>query len=247
MYRSNISLYNEDCLAFMDKCDAEQFDLILTDPPYLFNKSPGKPYSEREQCNTASKFSNSKLYSNDGFMMKEMSSFTEDDLVTFLDKTPRLMKVYNAYYFCSEAQVPFYCRWATDNNLMFSILVWEKPLSIINKNRYSQNVEFIVRIYDYGTALTRISDNRCYNRVKKYKPPTGRIHPTQKPVGLIEEILKVTTPSRVFDPFMGSGSVAVACDKNSIDMVGCELNEVHYREAQGWVNSQRGEQSLFPI
>ena len=63
MYRSKIELHNlPNCLNFMKQCKDKQFDLILTDPPYLIKKSPGEPYSERNQSNTKSfKFSNSKL------------------------------------------------------------------------------------------------------------------------------------------------------------------------------------------
>lgn len=35
------------------------------------------------------------------------------------------------------------------------------------EDRFSQNIEFIVRIYDYGTGLNRIDKNEAYNRVKK--------------------------------------------------------------------------------
>ncbi len=245
MYRSKIELHNVDCLPFMKQCEDGQFDLILTDPPYLFNKSPGKPYSERTQCNTNSKFSNSELYSNNGFMMRKMASFTEQDLSDFLDETIRVLSLYNGYYFCSEAQVPLYCKWATDNNLMFTILIWEKPLSIINKNRFSQNIEFIIRIYDYGTALTKIDNNKCYNRVKKYNLPSEKIHPTQKPIGLIEEILKVSKPTNVFDPFLGSGTTAIACDNSSINLIGCELDKNFYNKANKRIEFARRQQSLF--
>lgn len=245
MYRSKIEIINEDCISYMKNCEDNKFDLIITDPPYLFNKSPGKPYSERNQCNTKSKFSNSKLYSNDGYMMKEMASFTEKDLISFLNETKRILSLYNGYYFCSEAQVPFYCKWANDNKLMFSILIWEKPLSIINKNRFSQNTEFIIRIYDYGTALAKINDNKCYNRVKKYNTPSNKIHPTQKPIGLIEEILLVSKPINVFDPFSGSGSVAIACDRHNINLVGCEINKEHFNNGNKRIKSERNQTTLF--
>jgi site-specific DNA-methyltransferase (adenine-specific) len=245
MYRSKIEIHNLDCLSFVKECNDGQFDLILTDPPYLFNKSPGKPYSERSQYNTKSKFSKSELYDFDGFMMNEMASFTEKDLYNFLNETKRILNVYNGYYFCSEAQVPLYCKWATDNSLMFTILIWEKPLSIINKNRYSQNVEFIIRIYDYGTALSSVTENKCYNRVKKYAPPSNRIHPTQKPINLMKEILKVSEPQNVFDPFCGSGSVAVACDELGLNLVACEINEGHFERANKRIDQHRRQQTLF--
>jgi hypothetical protein len=136
--------------------DDNTLDLVITDPPYWHKKSPGKPYSERSTYETESKFANSDLYKADGFMMKNMSDFTDKDVELFLNLLKPKMKIMNAYIFCNDTLVPYYCMWAEKNKLLFSILVWEKPLSIINKNRFSQNIEYIVRIYDYGTALNPI-------------------------------------------------------------------------------------------
>ena len=236
-----IELHNIDCMEYMETLEDNSFDLILTDPPYLFNKSPGRPYGERKQSNTKSAFANSKLYSYDGDVMRKMSSFTEDDLVGFLNKTVRLMDKYNAYYFCSEAQIPFYFNWANKNNLMVSVLVWEKPLSIINKNRFSQNIEFIVRIYDYGTALKRVPENNCYNRVKKHTSPSNKIHPTQKPTALIGEILKVSSPQKIFDPFAGSASIGVASHVLGFNYVGCELDIEYFSAAKKRIQQHQSQ------
>ena len=229
----------------MARYEDNHFDLIVTDPPYLFNKSPGKPYSERKQCNAKGAFGKSELYSFDGFMMKEMASFDEVNLVEFLNETKRILNIYNGYYFCSEAQIPFYCNWANKNNLMFSVLVWEKPLSIINKNRYSQNTEFIIRIYDYGTGLIKTDINKCYNRVKKYNSPSGKIHPTQKPVALIEEILRVTKKGKVLEPFLGSGSIAIACHNLGFDLTACELDKEYYDAAIKRISDHQKQIKLF--
>jgi len=229
---AKIELHNVDCMEYMSKLQNNAFDLILTDPPYLFNKSPGKPYADRKQCKTKSEFANSNLYSYDGDVMRKMSSFTEIDLIEFLNKTLRLMNKYNAYYFCSESQIPFYFNWANKNNLMVSVLIWEKPLSIINKNRFSQNIEFILRVYNYGTALKKVNENKCYNRVKKYNSPNKKIHPTQKPTALIGEILKVTRPKKIFDPFAGSGSIALASDILGFNYVGCEIDTDYFNSAK---------------
>ena len=188
-------IYNEDCLEGMKRIDDGSVDLCVTDPPYWHKKSPGKPYSERRQCNTDSKFSNSELYNYDCNMIKGMSDFNDERINEFLTALAPKMKIMNAYIFCSETQVPYYAMWAENNGYMFSILVWEKPLSIINKNRFSQNLEYIVRIYDYGTALNRLDINELYNRVKKVKPVDGndKLHLTQKPVALIQEFVLLSS------------------------------------------------------
>lgn len=243
------NIYNMDCLEGMKQIPDGTIDLCVTDPPYWHKKSPGKPYSERKQCNTDSKFSNSELYNYDCNMIKGMSDFNDECINDFLTALAPKMKIMNAYIFCSETQVPYYAMWAEDNGFMFSILVWEKPLSIINKNRFSQNLEYIVRIYDYGTALNRLDINELYNRVKKVKPVEGsdKIHLTQKPVALIQEFVMLSSDEggTVLDAFIGSGTTAIACIKEKRHYIGFELNKEYYDKAVQRIDAEQRQLTLF--
>lgn len=242
-------IYNEDCLEGLKRIPDGSIDLCVTDPPYWHKKSPGKPYSERRQCNTKSAFSNSDLYTYDGDMIKGMSDFDDKCIYAFMKALEPKMKIMNAYIFCSETQVPYYAMWAERNGYMFSILVWEKPLSIINKNRFSQNLEYIVRVYDYGTALNRLDRNELYNRVKKARPVDGadKIHLTQKPVSIIEEFLLVSSNEGdlILDPFMGSGTTAVACGRLNRNYIGFEINKDFYEKAVQRVAIEAAQQTLW--
>lgn len=242
-------IYCEDCLIGMQRIPDDSIDCVITDPPYWHKKSPGKPYSKRRQCNTESKFSNSELYNYEGDMIRGMSDFDDKCIDTFLKAVEPKMKIMNVYVFCSETQVPYYTMWAENNGYMFSILVWEKPLSIINKNRFSQNIEYIVRIYDYGTALRRLSTNNFYNRVKKEEPVNGanKIHPTEKPVAIIREFVLLNTDegATVLDPFMGSGTTAIACIKEKRHFIGFELNKEYYDKAIRRIEQEKSQLKLF--
>jgi DNA modification methylase len=242
-------IYNCDCLIGMKQIPDGTIDTVITDPPYWHKKSPGKPYSQRRQCNTESKFSNSKLYNYEGDMIRGMSDFDGTHIDELMKAIEPKMKIMNAYIFCSETQVPYYAMWAENNGYMFSILVWEKPLSIINKNRFSQNLEYIVRIYDYGTALRRVSNNDFYNRVKKTSPVNGseKIHPTQKPIALIRELLLLNTDEgdSVLDPFMGSATTAIACIKEKRHFIGFEKDETYWKKSVERVKNEQRQLSLF--
>lgn len=54
-------------------------------------------------------------------------------------------------------------------------------------------------------------------------------HPCQMPVEVMKNLIS-TLPeeSIIFDPFMGSGTTAIACIELGYDFVGCELNEDYY-------------------
>ena len=242
------TIYNEDCLKGMNRIPDKSIDLCVTDPPYWHKKSPGKPYSERKQCRTNSAFSNSELYNYDGDMIKDMSDFDDKCINAFLSALTPKMKIMNAYIFCSETQVPYYAMWAEQNGFMFSILVWEKPLSIINKNRFSQNLEYIVRVYDYGTALNRLHINELYNRVKKAKPVDGtdKIHLTQKPVSIVEEFLLLSSNEGdvILDAFMGSGTTAIACIKEKRHFIGFEVNKEYFDKAYKRIMAEQNQLKL---
>ena len=244
-------IYNEDCLLGLAKIPDKSIDLVVTDPPYLhtkgrgINRETGKAYADGH-----SKFANSDLYSTKGFMMGEMSTFGEEQIDKVLTEYVRVCKIPNMYIFCNETQVPYYTMWAEKHNLMFSILVWEKPLSIINRNRFSQNIEFIIRIYDYGTALNRLYNvNDVYNRVQKVNQVTHseKVHPTQKPLSIVEGFILLSSNEGdvVLDSFCGSGTTAVACEKNKRNYICFEREEKFYNIALQRVQNEQSQLCLF--
>lgn len=244
-------IYNEDCFVGLKKIPDKSIDLIITDPPYLHTKGRGMNHKTgKSYANGNSKFANSDLYSTSGFMMSQMSFFGEEKMEEMLREFVRVCKVPNMYVFCNETQVPYYAMFAERNNLMFSILVWEKPLSIINKNRFSQNIEFIVRIYDYGTALNRIDgNNNLYNRIKTYKQVSAKekLHPTQKPLCLVSEFIELSSKRGdiILDAFCGSGTTAIACEKLKRRYICFEIDNNFYNISKERIKAERNQLKLF--
>lgn len=69
--------------------------------------------------------------------------------------------------------------------------------------------------------------NRDSGSVLRFPPvqsmaKNGRLHPTEKPVGLLERLVQ-KVPGTVFDPFMGVGSTGVACANLGRPFVGIEI------------------------
>lgn len=63
-------------------------------------------------------------------------------------------------------------------------------------------------------------------------------HPTQKPVPLMEWIIKSYTNENdlVFDPFMGSGSTGLACKNINRKFMGVELDDKYFKAAEERIN-----------
>ena len=70
-------------------------------------------------------------------------------------------------------------------------------------------------------------------------PSEKGIHPTQKPVGLMEWILKYYTRENdlVLDPTMGSGSTGVACKNTNRNFIGIEMDEEIFKTAEERINN----------
>jgi site-specific DNA-methyltransferase (adenine-specific) len=90
----------------------------------------------------------------------------------------------------------------------------------------------------YASKGRRIFVNGRPKSVKEYKrasPGQDFGHPTVKPLGLIEELIKDTESADrgiILDPFMGSGTTGVACKNLGRDFIGIELDETYFRIAQ---------------
>ena len=74
------------------------------------------------------------------------------------------------------------------------------------------------------------------NNVLEYNNVTGKkaVHPTQKPVALMEYLIKTYTVEgeTVLDCFMGSGSTGVACINTNRKFIGIEKDETYFKIAQ---------------
>jgi len=89
-----------------------------------------------------------------------------------------------------------------------------------------------------GGGLTDVGDK--YGSIKA---PAKNFHPTVKPVSLMRHLVRLVTPrgGLVLDPFLGSGTTAVAALLENCQWVGCELTEDYWPIIEGrtaWAQTQ---------
>jgi site-specific DNA-methyltransferase (adenine-specific) len=75
--------------------------------------------------------------------------------------------------------------------------------------------------------------------------PSANVHPTVKPIALMRWLVRLVTPpdGTVLDPFLGSGTTAVAATLEGVKWVGCEMTEDYWPIIEGrvlWAEGQRG-------
>ena len=75
----------------------------------------------------------------------------------------------------------------------------------------------------------------------------GKLHPTQKPVALLEWLIKTYTNKNdvVLDPCMGSATTAIACIRTGRKFIGFELDDEYFHIAKERVKSFLFSNGIF--
>lgn len=74
------------------------------------------------------------------------------------------------------------------------------------------------------------------------------VHPTQKPVRLMERLIQIVAQNgdTILDPFMGSGSTILAAINLGLNYIGCEIDEDYFNIAQNRINKHiKNQKNLF--
>ena len=224
-------IYNEDCLDTLKRIESKTIDLIIADPPYEIVSGGGGGCFGVEQRD----YHKGVKTLSDGFDNK------------ILDECKRVMKIFNCYFFCSKDQVLQILLWAKENNLNTDILCYHKtnPIPTTN-NKYLSDTEYIIFMRGTGAYL-----GGDYKTKKKYflqnNSKSEFDHPTVKPLNIIQTLIVNSSKvgDLIFDPFMGSGTTAVACLKEKRNYIGSEINNEYYNVLTKRINVEKCQTYLF--
>lgn len=220
-----------DCLELMKDIPDGSVDLVVTDPPYLHVKGGMK-----------SKKFNTGTWKSDSYMNVSMSDFGEKQIELFLDSAIPKMKKVNMYVFCSKLQLVFYFNYLYKHKkLKYDLLIWDKQIMRMKSSKFhTSDIEYIIRIYESGVSLNKVlttdlskSDINYYLKRQSAQQPKGE-HGTMKPVELLQRLIKVSSDENdiILDPFMGSGSVGVACQNTNRNFIGFEIDDTYFNIAK---------------
>ena len=156
------------------------------------------------------------------------------DLTLMWEQLKRIIKPNGAIVM--TASQPFTTMLIHSNIKYFPQMV-QKKLLVIEKN--CSNGEAF-----RGARVKRLHDNKGLGYPKNLlklsnADQTGRVHPTQKPVALMEYLIKTYTNEgeTVLDFTMGSGTTGVACCNLSRSFIGIELSEEYFKIAEQRIQS----------
>ncbi len=99
----------------------------------------------------------------------------------------------------------------------------------------------------YDSTFNLWEGNKYKSNILKYKKDYSGHHPTQKPILLLEDLIKTFSNegNLVVDLTMGSGSTGVACKNTNRSFVGIEKDENYFKIAQERIKKEQQQQKLF--
>ena len=86
--------------------------------------------------------------------------------------------------------------------------------------------------------------SKCFEYAPQIK---NRIHPTEKPIQLYSWLLDMYAKKgqKLLDTHLGSGSIAIACKRFGVDLVGIEIDSEYYKQAKKRIESENQDHSFF--
>jgi len=190
-----------DCLEALKEIPDKSMDLVLTDPPYGIDFNP-KNIKWNKTKNTFQKIIND----NKDFCLK------------WFPEIERVSKHY--VIFGGNNFIEFIPK-------RYGWIVWDKRLSEKCDRIIGSPFELAITDLTQKYKIYRVYSAGVINPDSQKGNNEPRFHPTQKPVILFKKILEEFSKENdlILDPFLGSGTTAVACKQLKRNFIGIEISE----------------------
>lgn len=148
-------------------------------------------------------------------------------LLDFLSELNRII-FGSIYIFCGTEQVSEIRKTLIKYGFSTRLIIWEKtnPSPMNGQHIWLSGVECCV----YGKRKGAVFNGHCNNTVLRFPCGRNKLHPTQKPLDLIKQLIEFSSNKcgLVLDPCMGSGTTGVACKELDRDFIGIELDKEYF-------------------
>lgn len=213
-------LIHGDCLAEMQMLMASgSVDLIVTDPPFGMGLTPQR---------TNGKFNKRKILNDENLLWVPEFFTLAYDVLT---------ETGAAFIFCNHFCVAEFIIGAKSAGFTTkNMLIWDKLHFGMGNNWRPQHE--IILLFTKGPFKTKSKNLRSIIKAPRVHH-SKTVHPTQKPVELLKQLISEPDypVNTVFDPFMGSGATGVACAELSKNFVGIELDAEFFSAARDRVQN----------
>ena len=198
-------IYCMDCLEGMKHLEDNSVDLVVTDPPYNLNKG----------------------FDNDNLLEEDYVSF----LVPCLNEIGRISKAKNPIIIFFDSGKNLKLFWLS---FLKTKLHFQRHCTLYKQNDCSYPHNRTLRTSEAFLIVSKTpelsSEGEKYIHdclISNYGFMERWSHPSAKPIGIIREIILAHSIANntVLDPFMGSGTTALACKQLNRNFIGFEINQ----------------------
>jgi hypothetical protein len=231
------TLYLGDCLEVMPTLGS--VDHVICDPPY------------EDFMHNAKAAANRRIRTDGRTEIKPLDFKSINDIRPIVVRLVSEITKAWAIFFCTPEGV---AKWADEINqspMKYKrACTWVKPDSTpqLNGQCPAMGAEnFVVAWSGEGFSKWNAGGKRgVYTHLTNPPDRTG-LHPTEKPIKLMAEILRDFTNAyeTILDPFMGSGTTGVACVKLGRKFIGIELDEKYFEIACRRIEEAYKQPDLF--
>ena len=245
---SNAELYQGDCLEIMKDIPSHSVDMILCDLPY-----------GTTACSWDIVIPFDKLWKQYNRIIKDSAVIALFGVEPF-SSSLRLsnLKVYKYDWIWQKSKVQGFL------NCNKRPLINYENIMIFYKKQCTYNPQNLVRGEFNNFRPAKLSDekSKIYGKetvfgisefcnypktIIKFNSVSNNLHPTQKPVELLEYLIKTYTNegATVLDNCMGSGSTGIACKNLNRNFIGIELDENYFKIAKERIEKHNVSKKLF--
>lgn len=252
-----IKLMNGNCLELMKTIEDQSIDMVLADPPYgttvckwdsviplelMWEQLKRIIKPNGAIVMTASQPFTTTLISSNMQMFKYCWVWEKDNATNFMQAKVMPLKYHEDIVVFSIGKNPKYnpVKWdagkiANQGGSASKV----KKSGVFNKLKEDKNYKNTSNLR-YPKSIIK------YNRCKANDGVNGCLHPTQKPVALMDYLIKTYTNEHemVLDFTMGSGTTGVACKNLNRKFIGIELDVTYFEVASKRINEE-GRQASF--
>ncbi len=237
-------IYCNDSLTQMREWPDESFGLILTSPPYNLKNSTGNGMKGGK-----GKWSSAALIN--GYEAHD-DNMPHDEYVDW--QRACLSEMYRLL--TNDGAIFYNHKWRVQKGILQDrqdivadfpvrqIIIWQRSGGMnFNKGYFLPTYEVIYLIAKPDFVLAPQANK--HGDVWQITQARGNPHPAPFPVELADRVVSSTTAERVLDPFMGSGTTAIAARNCGRDWVGIELSQEYVDMASNRITDHVTQPSIF--
>lgn len=193
-----VTLYLGDCREIVPTL---AFDFVMTDPPYGIKYQSG--------------WATERLWSGGKSIRNDETTVARDGLLSLIGDKPAM--VFGSRKIPEPANTRMVLTW--DQGPALGMGALDLPWKPSSQEIY---------VIGKGFSGPRDESNVIYHHPTQAMACNGRLHPNEKPVGLLERLLRKCPKGTVLDPFMGSGSTGEAAMKAKRPFIGIEIEHAYF-------------------